>query len=155
MRSKRATLQQHSKPASNPHTLKHILALQALLSDLRKIAYQLLTSLSFLRVAGLTHADLKLENILMCRPCTAVPDPMGLGAGIGGTGGIGGIGGIGGLGGMGGPRGWGSVGIKLADFGNAFGELSHEEEVRKVCFFWCCFSPHLDLLTSSTGGRYM
>ncbi|GAQ88579.1 Putative serine/Threonine protein kinases [Klebsormidium nitens] len=79
---------------------------QALVSDLRKIAYQLLTSLDFLRAAGLTHADLKLENILMCRPCTAVPDPTGVG----------------------GDRGWGSMGIKLADFGNAFGELNHEEE---------------------------
>jgi hypothetical protein len=84
--------------------------LQNVLSDLRKIGCQLLTSLTLLRAAGVTHADLKLENVLMSRPCSAQP---GKGTSEPGS-----------------SQGWGSVGVKLADFGNAFGELDHDEEVR-------------------------
>lgn len=95
----------HSSPTPSP-----ISRLQNVLSDLRKIGCQLLTSLAFLRAAGMTHADLKLENVLMSRPCSAQPGKGTLEPGS--------------------SQGWGSVGIKLADFGNAFGELDHDEEVR-------------------------
>jgi hypothetical protein len=60
----------------------------------------------------------------MCRPCGAHPGGDASKAGS--------------------ARGWGSVGIKLADFGNAFGELDHDEEVRDLSISLVHFERSLE-----------